>query len=135
MLFTGGLIVSIVGLVSLIYVKYWELTTGKVVAVSVRPRVDRASKHTLVLFEQILPTLLRIYSRRIWLRLLAFVHRISAWIVLKTEQVLERTLHGLRRSTDVKRVPGEASVFLRQVAEHKKKLLSAQRSQSYLHKE
>ena len=124
LLFTSGLVISIVGLVSLLYLKHWELSTGRLVAVRVRPRMNRASQNTLVLFEQILPALVRIYSRRAWRTTLALVHFISAKVVLQTEHILERTLHTLRRSTDAGHGAGEASVFLRQVAEHKKKLLS-----------
>ena len=124
LLFTSGLIVSIVGLVSLLALKYWELSTGRLVAISARPRVSRASRSMLFFFEQVVPALVRVYSRRAWRALLGTAHFVSAWVVLKVEYVLEHTLQKLRRSTEVRRGTGEASAFLRQVAEHKKKLLS-----------
>ena len=109
--FITTLCVSVVGIMSLLYLKHWELSTGRLVAVKARPHVRRASKNTLVFFEQIVPTLVRVYSRRAWRTLLALFHFASAWVVLQAEHLLEYTLHSLRRSTDVRHVRGEAAFF------------------------
>jgi len=49
-------------------------------------------------------------------------HRTTAWSVLQVERMLEKTLHTLRHTTAA-RADGEASAFLREVAEHKKSLI------------
>ena len=134
-LFIAGLVISIVGLVTLLYVKHWELSTGRLVAVKARPHVNRASKNTFMFFEHVVPALVRVYGRRGWRIVLASIHRTSAWVVLRAEHFLEYTLHSLRHSTDVRHGAGEASAFLRQVAEHKKKLQREQQSNPDLHKE
>lgn len=85
---------------------------------------------TLLWLERILPTLARVFMRRAWRATVAYVHRASAWVVLWVEWGLEYILHFVRTSTSTKRGSGEASVFLREVAEHKRKLLKNRATQT-----
>ncbi len=125
-IFTATLITSIVGLVLLLSIKHWELKTGSMVGRNVRPSINRFFHVVLLWSERIIPTLIRIYSRRALRSSLSFAHRGTARLVVKAEKGLEKTLHTLRHSTDVRRGMGEASFFLREVAEHKKQLLRTQ---------
>jgi hypothetical protein len=121
--FTITLGISIVGLVSLLSIKQWELQNGVVLLSRVRPKLG-SFFHTVSLWiERILPTLVRVYFRRTLNVLRVAMHRVSAWGVLTLEHALERLLQVLRKATSTKRTVGEASVFLREVAEHKRKLL------------
>ena len=121
--FTATLVISMVGLVLLIGVKRWEMTTGRVVWASVRPAVGEALHRVVLFFERVLPGLLRAGVTRAIAGVRAFAHRAAAWGVLILERVLESVLHGLRRKTSVRHVRREqSSDFLREVAEHKKKI-------------
>lgn len=133
--FTTLLIIAIVGMSSLLYLKHWELTTGRLALGSVRPRANHFLRVGLFWLETVLPTLARVYARRGARALMHTLHVASAWIVLKIEQVLERALHMLRHTTDARHLPTtQASAFLREVAEHKRKLLRMQDAM-HLHEE
>ena len=121
--FTTTLLISIVGLSLLLSLKHWELRTGAVLGRRMRAPVGNFFHTTLLWLERILPTLIRVFLRRAFRATVAFVHRSSAWAVLWTEWTLEHVLHLLRKTTSVRHGVGEASVFLREVAEHKRKLL------------
>ena len=133
--FTTTLIFSCLGLASLIGLKRYELTTGRVVGSALRPRYGRFFQTISLWIERILPTLVRMYGKLITRAFLRSIYRVSAHAVVRVERTLERTLHTLRHTTDVRRGMGEASAFLREVSEHKRKLLRAQGSQIRLHKE
>ena len=96
------LCLSAAGLVVLISVKRWELTTGRVLISKLRPAAAR------VLGEG-----------------LHFVERRAPAALKDLERLLERVLNTLRHTTHV-RGGGEASAFLREVAEHKKSLQERQ---------
>jgi hypothetical protein len=66
-----------------------------------------------------------VYSKRFVSWVATFIHQGTATGVLYLEHRLERMLHTLRSSTDHQANRKEASPFLREVAEHKKKLLTA----------
>ena len=133
--FISTLVLSILGLTAVLSLKYWELTTGRVVAGSMRPRIDRFFRSVLFWIERVIPTLLRIYVRRAVASALSLIHRVSAELIVHAEHTLEKTLHSLRHTTDVKRGVGEASAFLREVAEHKRKLLNTRSAPVHLRKE
>ena len=120
--FITTLLTSILGLSLLLALKHWELRTGAVLGGRMRAPVGNFFHTTLLWLERILPTLIRVFWRRAFRATVAFVHRSSAWAVLWTEWALEHVLHLLRKTTSTRRI-GEASVFLREVAEHKRKLL------------
>jgi len=120
--FITTLLISILGLSLLLALKHWELRTGAVLGGRMRAPVGNFFHTTLLWLERILPTLIRVFWRRAFRATIAFVHRSSAWAVLWIEWTLEHVLHLLRKTTSTRHI-GEASVFLREVAEHKRKLL------------
>ena len=131
--FTITLLFSILGLTSLIGVKRWELTTGGVLGARVRPSVGKFFHHVLVWIERVLPRLLVSYVERMLRTAQSAVHRASAYLVLHAEHWLEYTLQMVRHKTDARRGMGEVSVFLREVAEHKKKLIKTSRMRVKTH--
>ena len=120
--FISTLCVSIVGLSALLYAKHRELTTGKIFFADARPRLADFFHTVLFWIERVLPTLAHDYARLLWHRTLHYVHTGTAYVVLKAEHYLERILHTLRHTTEMNRGVGQASDFLRQVAEYKEKL-------------
>jgi hypothetical protein len=122
--FTILLAISIAGMLGLIYVKRYELRTGNMLFAGVRPRLGAFFHEALIWVERILPALARIYGRRAWKAFRVFLHRTIASIILAVEQGLEYTLRALQTRTQPKPGNTQASSFLREVAEHKKKLIS-----------
>ena len=121
--FTSTLITSAVALVLLLSIKRYELNTGRVLGASLRPYSGRFFHAVSLWVERIIPTLARIYSKRIWNTTLGTIHRLTALVVVRVEGTLERTLHTLRHTTNVRHTSSDASPFLREVSEHKRKLL------------
>ncbi len=116
------LLVSIAGLVALIGVKQYEMSSGRVLMGRVRPKVGGWLSEALHVVERGMPGLLRGFARRAYVRAHTALHRFVAWTVIHTERGLEQVLHVLRHTTSAPRQGGEASAFLREVAEHKKSL-------------
>ena|SRR3989344_463415 len=117
------LLLSCVAMAGLLYAKHWELTTGRILFEDKRPQMADFSHRMLVMFETHLPALLQDYRRRalVWLR--GSARAGLAHALLAIEQWLERTLHTLRHKiTPPSGATGQASAFLREVAEHKKRL-------------
>lgn len=112
-------------MVSLLGIKQWELKTNTLMWVGVRPKAGNFFRGLLFWIERVMPALARVYGRRLWRAAHISAHRTTARGVLWAEQWLERVLHTLRHTTDVKvkRETGVASAFLQEVAEHKKKLI------------
>ena len=130
------LVLSMCGILALFLLKRWELRTGRMLAQPIRPPVSKFFHRVLFWIERVIPALVRVYSHQGWQATLSFIHRSVAFLVLLTERLLERALHIIHRSTDVQhRAAGEASAFLREVAEHKRKLLRAERGQVRFRKE
>ncbi len=122
--FILALALSIAGMAALIGLKRYELSTGHVLFASARPIVGNFFKQALWWVEKVLPALVRVYTIRA-LRLSKIVlQRALARSILYVEHTLERVHHTVRERTTTVRAPGEASVFLREVAEHKRKLSS-----------
>lgn len=120
--FTVTLIVSIVGMISLLALKRYELSSGRVLLGSARPAVGNFFHRGLSWLEYVLPGLLRVGAKRLYSTVRRVAHIWAAWVVVKVEQGLEYALHRVRHTT-AKPQPGhETSAFLREVAEHKKKL-------------
>lgn len=119
---TALLCVSIAGLLGLVVLKRWELTTGRILFSEVRPAVGHLLGRGLHFVERRAPALLRQWGVALYRALRRLVHVGVAWLVVHTERLLERTLHTLRQGTDAPRTDTEASAFLREVAEHKKSL-------------
>ena len=120
--FSLGLILSILGMVGLLSFKRYELSSGHVVFASARPAVGAFFRQALWWVEKVLPSLLRVYSIRTVRFCKVVLQRALARSILWLEHTLEQVLHHVRERTAVVRSPGEASAFLREVAEHKRKL-------------
>lgn len=133
--FTITLLISIIGIISLLLIKQWESTRGVVLASAIRPRIGAFFHNVSVWVERILPALMRVYLRRSVNALRALTHRLLALAVLAVEHGLESSLHFLRTATSARHVAGEASVFLREVAEHKRRLLKGRVQQKAVVKE
>ncbi len=133
--FTTTLLVSCAGLVLLLSIKRWELNSGRIVGSRIRPWTQRLSHGISLWFERILPKLVQMYTKLAWQSILTSIHKVTARIVVGVEVKLEKTLHTLRHTTETRRgVQEEPSVFLREVSEHKRKLLQAQRGRPQLRK-
>ncbi len=121
--FTATLAISVVGLLALISLKRFEMNTGRVVLGRARPMVGEFM-HRLVFFvERVLPALIVRLLLRAAAALRRGVHAAVAWGIIVLERLLESTLRGIRRTTSMPE--GKRAVrsdFLREVAEHKKKL-------------
>lgn len=121
--FTVLLGVSIVGMASLLLLKRYELNTGRIFLASSRPAIGAFFHRKLMWLEYVLPGLLRVGIQTLYKSARRLAHVWAAWLVVRLERVLERALHTVRQTTHVVPRTGErASAFLREVAEHKKKL-------------
>ncbi len=124
--FTITLLLSCLGMLVLLWLKRYELRTGRMFFAGARPRLGEFFSRTLVWVEYALPALLAHAAKRLWRAARVLAHRTVAWVVVGTETLLERGLQVLRHKTDAPRQGGEASPFLREVAEHKKILRGGQ---------
>jgi len=114
---------SVMGMLSLLILKRYELDTGKVVFAEARPRVGYYLERAVRLFVSVLPSLIYHALLRAKNAFLFFIHAAVARAALAIEQLLERILHTVREKTSPPRAPGEVSAFLREVADHKKQIL------------
>lgn len=121
--FTSTLVISILGLTSLLLIKRWEMQTGNILWARVRPAIGGFFHRRLVWIEHAAPALVRQGSMRLYRKASATVHTLFARIVLLAERGLEASLGFLRRATEAPRGEGEASAFLKEVGEYKKKLV------------
>lgn len=126
--FVATLALSIVGLVGLFWVKQWELRTGRMILAGMRPAVGAFAHAAVLWFERALPGLVASSGTRAAKRAEAWLHRGAAHMLLATEQGLEHVLRRLRGVTEQPRTNREASEFLREVAAHKRTLLSKKTS-------
>ncbi|MDE1924600.1 MAG: hypothetical protein KGH79_00245 [Patescibacteria group bacterium] len=126
--FTVLLALSIAGMVAMLWLKRYELATGRVVLSGVRPLVGTFVSRTLLWAGKIIPALVREQLARAGQTLRVLAHRFVAQSVLWFERTLEKVLHTVREKTGPPREPGEASAFLREVADHKKKLIHRSRN-------
>ena len=125
--FTTTLGVSIIGMVSLLAVKRYELNSGRVVLNAVRPHLNTVFHRTLVFVERILPVLVRVYAERMVLLGVRAVQQLIARTILIAEHWLQKALDTLRMTTHVPHPSIPASAFLREVAEHKKTIIKRSR--------
>jgi hypothetical protein len=130
MFFTVTLILSILGMLFMLWLKRFELTTGRLVMSGVRPLVGERLAAAAQWLQERMPALLRKRVERLGQELLSFTHRTTAFVVVSVEHALERVLHTVREKTSVSPQGGEASAFLRQVADHKKELQRSRESSS-----
>jgi hypothetical protein len=116
------LAVSIVGMLVLLVAKRYELTTGNLIFANSRPRLAKFSQRMVFLFGTAVPLYVRWQIGRLYRVSTVWIHRALARGVVNVEHWLERTLNNVREKTAAPRAPGEASAFLREVGEYKKKL-------------
>lgn len=121
--FSLTLAISVVGLVTLIAIKHYELSTGRVVLGGLRPKVGRFFHRALHLVERGVPAVVRIVLGRALRALRRHTQQALARAILFFEYYLERTLHVVRQKSQAPRGEGAASQFLQEVAAHKQKLL------------
>jgi len=114
---------SILGMALLLVLKHMELETGRVLLGSARPAVGRFFHAGMVWLEHILPALLRqaLFSAGRALR--AWVREVIVRGIVFFERMLELTLTTVREKTRAPKGTGQVSAFLREIADHKKKLL------------
>ena len=120
---TVTLAVSFVALMSLLILKRFELATGRRVFARLRPRHGGFIYRIFFFIERTLPAIIRYFLVMSFRFVRGGFHRLIAWIVLHVERSLERILHTVRERTTPTRSSGEASSFLRAVADHKRTLL------------
>lgn len=120
---TALLVVSLAGMASVLWLKSYELRTGRVLAASVRPGMRAFFRRWLFVAQRVLPALALGELERAWRVARAGARVGVARALLAAEQGLEHLLNRVRHATTHAPVRGsEASAFLREVAEHKKKL-------------
>src|SRR3989344_338292 len=118
---TTTLAVSILGLVFLIGFKWWEDKTGRTILPQARARVGERIRAGVSVAREKVPALLSRIGTA-WFQVAREVFkRVLARTLLLSEETLEQTLRHLRR-VERKHRGGEASSFLKEVAEHKKQL-------------
>ena len=121
--FSLTLAVSIVGLVLLLVLKHYEMTTGHRMLGGLRPRLDRFFHHTLMFVERGAPGALRTLLLRLGRAVRRGAQQVLARAILLFEYNLERILHVVRQKSQAPPSEGGASHFLQEVAAHKQKLL------------
>jgi hypothetical protein len=123
--FTSTLLIAAAGMISLLWLKRYELRTGRVFFAQVRPALGEFFGRGLLWIEGALPAAAGRALRRGWNLLRHLFHAAAALVVIVAEHALERLLQSLRYKTSAPGKSGEASPFLREVAEHKKKILQS----------
>jgi hypothetical protein len=121
--FTATLVVSLVGLTGLLSLKRFEIATGRIVFGRLRPKRGGVLHKVGVFFDRVLPATLRYIVVMFFRSIRKTFHRLAAWTILHVERMLEKVLHTVRERTAPTQNRGEASSFLRAVADHKRKLL------------
>src|SRR3989338_3085807 len=129
--FTVTLGISIVGMSALLALKHFEMTTGRVVLGEARPGIGAFFHRGLVWVERDLPTGLSVIAGKAVVLGKKVLHHAVARSILALERGLEWALGLLRHTTTpTQQGTGEVSAFLREVAEHKKKLLKRSSSRT-----
>ncbi len=126
------LYLSIIGMVALIYIKRWEIKTGKVFAVRARPTVMGFVHVTVSWSKDTLPSKARSVLHRAGLELHDITRHALASAILWTEHTLEQVLNTIRQKTLPPPSNIKASEFLREVAEHKKTLAKHSRHRNVI---
>lgn len=108
-------------MISLIALKRYELSSGRVLLGSARPAVGNFFHRGLSWVEYVLPGLVRVGIRSFYTASRNVARAWLSHLASRAERGLERALSRVRRSAAAPR-KGQSSAFLRQVAEHKKSL-------------
>ena len=107
---------------ALLSAKHYELATGHLIFANSRPKIAKFSARMVFLFGTAIPLYVRWQAERLYAAVNAWVHKTTAHGVVAVEHWLESVLKHVREKTAPDREPGEASAFLREVGEYKKKL-------------
>lgn len=121
--FTVTLLISIAGMGLLLALKHFEMTTGRVVFGGARPQIGAFFHRGLRSVEHSLPAFISALVEKSVALGKRALHYTTAHTILVAERWLEKTLRLLRHTSYPTVGSGKASTFLREVAEHKKKLL------------
>ena len=132
--FSTLLMLSVLGLATLIGVRHYELTNGTIVLRRVRPAAGALLGGALHFVERHLPALVVRCIRQGTEALVVFAQRAVALLILHTERGLESTLRTIRYNTHIANTK-EASQFLREVALHKQSLQSAPKGERAIYEE
>jgi hypothetical protein len=118
-----SLCVSAFGLVLLLGFKRYEMRTGRVVFARLRPAMRRVI-HPIVLFVQYLLPFMARRSIAVTVRAArAGLTATLARVTLYLEATLARMLAAVQQAMQPRRGGGQASSFLQEVADHKRRLL------------
>lgn len=121
--FTVTLGISIVGLLSLFILKRYEMRGNRVMLAPMRPGINGFFHSILVFFEYRIPSFLKNLMRSFSAIVRRAFHRLVARAMLLFEYTLEHVLHTVRKKSEAPQGQGEVSMFLQEVAAHKKSLL------------
>ena len=121
--FSVMLVVSIVGLVTLLVLKRYEMNTGWFFMGRLRPRVGHLFHRGLVFVERGVPGVMYSFFSRVVYTVRLHTQQVLARAIVLFETYLERTLHTVRQKSRAPQGEGAASQFLQEVAAHKQKLL------------
>lgn len=116
----GVLICSSLAMVLLLYMKHWELSTGQVLLGTTRPHLTSFFHRLILVVEHHLPNLIQKWIERGKVLTRYGARAALAHALLALETWLEQTLHGVRSATSQSQ--GEASTFLQEVGDYKKRL-------------
>lgn len=117
------LLVSCAGLVILLSLKRFEMRSGKLIMGSVRPKVGGVMHSGVVFVESVLPALFIRSAKRLLSGMNVWIQKTFARAIVFFEQTLRWMLDSIHEMTTKPRQGGgPASAFLREVAEHKRKL-------------
>jgi hypothetical protein len=118
-----ALYASVVGMVSLVVIKRWELKSGRMLGSTVRPAIGTFFHTVAVWSAHVAPSVARQWAREVGRYVRDVARHGTASAVLWTEKWLEKTLEAIRQKTTPHRLGGTpASAFLLEVAEHKRAL-------------
>ena len=126
--FVTTLVLSLLGMVGLLTVKRYELTSGKLIFAGVRPGASTFFERTLRWGEKILPHLVKQQAERASRYVVRTLQLALAHSIVWLERTLEQVLSAMRERTENVDLHNEPSAFLREVADHKKNLLKKTRA-------
>jgi hypothetical protein len=121
--FSITLCLSILGLTTLLGLKRYELKTGRIVFERVRPRVRQVLHDVVLIAQYLLPFLARRVLTNVLVAARVLFLRVIARIALFVEETLHRWLGAVEHMLQPHPSGGQASQFLREIAEHKQSLL------------
>src|ERR1700682_2718796 len=103
------LLISVAGMLVLLLVKHYELSTGRLIFASSRPKLSKFSSRMVFLFGTAVPLYVAWQAERSYKALSSWLHKGVARGVVTLEYWLESVLHTVREKTAATRAPGEAS--------------------------